>query len=447
MLLIRNISHLIVCADEILQDVDVLIDGTTIKAVGKNLPCELCEKVIDATGQIVFPGFINTHTHLYQNMLKGKGDTLRLKEWCEAVTFPFSHVLHHYNRVLHDYSVGYAYGMLGAMEMLQSGITAFIDMDTITDSVLEAWQDLGIRGVAAVQSVNRWVPKELMIPDELRLERLEEIIVKWHNNGLQDVYIGPSTPFTCTPDFLLKLKLLARKHDIKIQTHVSETTWEVNQSLEEVGMTPLAYLESIGFLEDPLIAVHCVDLTNEEIDICKKRDLAVCYNTKSNRKLGSGIAPIATLRDKQVRLCLATDGAASNDLLDMFEEMRFGSMLQKLKHEDPSVFGEKDVFKMATEGGASAMGLNAGRIEAGRLADIVLMNVSRPAMSPLHNPLSALVYCGKSNDVQTVIINGRVVMENRKILTVDEEKMLSNSIALGEKCCAEATQKPMDAEF
>lgn len=447
MLLIQNAAHVIVSADEVLRDTDVLVDGNHIAQVGKNLPAENCGRVIDATGKILLPGFVNAHTHLYQSMLKGMGDSLRLKEWCEAVTFPFSNVIHHYNRQLGDQSLGYAYGMLGAIEMLQSGITAFIDMDTVMDSLLQAWQDVGIRGVAAVQSVNRWVPKELMIPDDVRLQKLEETILKWHGNGLQDVYIAPSTPFTCTPEFMCELQKLARKHNVKIQTHVSETKWEVQQSIDEVGMTPLAYLESIGFLEDPIIAVHGIHLTPEEMALCKKRGVTVCYNPKSNGKLGSGIAPIAELRDMGVDLCIATDGAASNDLLDMFEDMRFGSMLQKLKYEDPGLFGEKDVFRMATEGGAKALGLNAGRIEKGKLADLVLMNVSAPAMPPLHDPISALVYCGKSCDVETVVIDGRVVMENHRILTVDANRELQKAVELGAARCAEVSGRPMGAAF
>lgn len=447
MLLIKNAAYVVVSADKVLRDADVLIDGNCIAQVGQGLAAEGCEQVLDAKGKIVSPGFVNTHTHLYQNMLKGMGDRWRLKEWCEAVTFPFSNVIHKYERQMGDETLGYAYGLLGAVEMVKSGITAFIDMDNNMDTQLEAWEDVGIRGALAIQSVNRWVPKELMIPDEKRLEKLESTISKWHGKGLQDVYIAPSTPFTCTPEFMGKLQALAKKWGVKIQTHVSETAWEVQQSQEETGTTPLQYLEDIGFLEDPIIAVHCVHLTKAEMELCRKRNVTVCYNPKSNGKLGSGIAPIAELLEMGVDLCIATDGAASNDLLDMFEDMRFGSMLQKLRYADPARFGEKEVFRMATEGGAKAMGLNAGRIEAGKLADLILVDSTAVSMAPLHDPISALVYCGKSCDVETVLINGRVVMKDRVICTVPEAEKVREAVALGEARLAEVSGGPLASQF
>lgn len=447
MLLIKNAAYVIASAEHVLERTDVLIEGNQIAKVGKALSSAGCDKVIDASGKMLSPGFVNAHTHLYQNMLKGMGDSLRLKQWCEAVTFPFSNVIHRYERQLGDETLGYAYGILGAVEMIRAGITAFIDMDTVMDPLLEAWQDIGIRGVAAVQSVNRWVPKELMIPDETRLANLERTISKWHNKGLLDVYIAPSTPFACTPAFMASIQKLSRTYHVKIQVHVSETEWEVAQSLSEVGMTPLCYLDSIGFLADPIIAVHCVHLTPEEIALCKERKICVCYNPKSNGKLGSGIAPIAELYEAGVDLCLATDGAASNDLLDMFEDMRFGAMLQKLKYGDPARFGEKEIFRMATEGGAKAMGLNAGRIETGKLADLILLDLSSPSVAPVHNPISSLVYCGKACDVETVIVDGRVIMDHRRIVTIDSDRAVADAVALGRKRFSEIAAGPLSSTF
>lgn len=447
MLLIQGASCVVASADRVLRNADVLVDGSRILRVGPALPEAGCETVIDARGKIVSPGFVNAHTHLYQNMLKGMGDRLGLKEWCEQVTFPFSNVIHRYERQLGDETLGYAYGLLGAVEMLHSGVTAFIDMDNNMTTQLEAWEDVGIRGALAIQSVNRWVPRELMIPDEARIEKLEATISAWHGRGLQDVYIAPSTPFTCTPEFMRKIQELARKYGVKIQTHVSETAWEIRQSLEETGMTPLRYLESIGFLEDPIIAVHCVHLTPEEMELCRKRNVTVCYNPKSNAKLGSGIAPIAELRELGVELCIATDGAASNDLLDIFEDMRFGAMLQKLRYNDPARFGEKEVFRMATEGGARAMGLDAGRIEAGKLADLILIDCGSASIAPVHDPISALVYCGKSSAVDTVIVNGRVVMEGGVIQTISEAEQVRKAVELGERRFAEVAGGPLATEF
>lgn len=445
-LLIQNASYVIVSADQVLTDADVCIAGNRILAVGKGLPSEGCERIINARGKICCPGFISAHTHLYQNMLKGRGDALRLKEWCEEVTFPFANIIHAHRR-RGDERVIYAYGLLGAVEMIQSGITAFVDMDTVTDSLLNAWKDVGIRGIAAVQSVNRWVPPELMVPDGERLAKIEELIDKWHGDGLVDIWIGPSTPFACTPEFMNALGEIADRRQIGIQVHVSETRWEVEQSVRDVGMTPLRYLESIGFLERPMMAVHGVHLTPEEFELCASRGISVCYNPKSNGKLGSGIAPIAELQEQGITTCLANDGAASNDLLDIFEDMRFGAMLQKLKYEDPGRFGEKEIFRMATEGGARALGIDAGKVEAGRLADIILVNISAPSMSPLHDPISALVYCGRAQDVDTVIVNGRIILENRKFTTLDAEEEVREAVAVGKSHFAEIKTGPLHSAF
>ncbi|MPM70251.1 Atrazine chlorohydrolase [bioreactor metagenome] len=244
-----------------------------------------------------------------------------------------------------------------------------------------------------------------------------------------------------------RLQNLARTHGVRLQIHVSETEWEVRQSVADTGMTPLCYLDSIGFLSQPLILVHGVHLTPEEMLLCRRRGLTVCYNPKSNGKLGSGIAPIAELREQGVDLCLATDGAASNDLLDLFEDMRFGAMLQKLKYGDPARFGAREIFLMATEGGAKAMGLNAGRVEEGRLADLILLDLSSPSAAPVHDPLSGLVYCARAADVDSVIINGRLVMRGRRILTLDANRAVAEAVALGEKRFAEVSGSPLSSEF
>lgn len=446
MILIRNAAYVVVSADEVLYDRDILIQDNKIARIGKNIPPDGCY-VIEAAGKAVAPGFVNAHTHLYQNMLKGMNDTLRLKQWCEAVTFPFSNIIHKYERQLGDETLGYAYGMLGAIEMIRSGVTSFIDMDTIMDSVMEAWRDVKIRGIAAIQSVNRWIPKELSIPDELRLSKLEAMIERWHKNGILEVYIGPSTPFTCTPDFLKQLQQLACKYGVKIQTHVSETAWEVRQSIDETGMTPLEYLDSIGFLEQPLIAVHCVHLTPKEIQLCKEKHVTVVYNPKSNAKLGSGIAPIAELIEAGVDVCMATDGAASNDLLDMFEEMRFGCMLQKLKYDDPGRFTARDIYKIATQNGAEAIGLDAGVIQEGKLADIMMLDLSKASVAPVHGIIENIVYCSKAADVEAVIIDGKVVMEKGKILTVDEAAVTKQSVLLGSQRFAEISTGSLSSEF
>jgi 5-methylthioadenosine/S-adenosylhomocysteine deaminase len=195
------------------------------------------------------------------------------------------------------------------------------------------------------------------------------------------------------------------------------------------------------------MAVHCVHLTPEEIDICAEKNVSVVYNPKSNGKLGSGIAPIAQMYEKGVNVCLATDGAASNDLQDLMEDMRFGSMLQKLKYGTPARFGEKEMFKIATEGGAKAIGLNAGVLEEDKLADIIIMDAMSVNLAPVHEPISNFVYCGKGSDVETVIIDGKVVMEDKIIKGVDEKAVVKDAIDLGNLRYSEVPKKVMKTEF
>ncbi len=447
MLLIKGADYVVVSADEVLQNADVLVNNTEIVKVGQGRCEEGCERVLDAKGKMVIPGFVNTHTHLYQNFLKGMGDHYFLPEWMERVTFPLVQVIYHHERKLNDGSLGYAYGMLGAIEMLKSGITAFVDMDVVTDPLLEAWEDLGIRGVAALQTANCWIPKEIMISDELRLRQLEERVEKWHNRGLQDVWLAPSTCFACTEEFMHKLRFMAKRYGVGMQLHVAETIWEVENSLKNVHATPMQYLENIGFLDGPLSAVHCVHLTQEEMKLCKERGVSACYNPKSNGKLGNGIAPITELRELGVHTTLATDGAASNDLLDMFEEMRFGAMAQKIKNQTPARFGEKEIFRMATEDGAKLLGLKAGRLQAGYLADIVMLDCTDICMAPIHNPISSLVYCAKASNVETVMINGRFVMENKVIQTVNAPQKIKEAMELGIERLSERNLAGLKSEY
>lgn len=437
-------------ADKVIRNIDLLLEGNRIKKIGHfDLDGQDSNiKIIDATGKIVMPGFVNAHTHLYQNMLKGVKDDLRLKEWCEQVTFPFSHIIHQEHRQYNNIELGYYYAALGALEMVRSGITSFVDMDITLDSIFEAWAHIGVRATGALQTVNRWIPKILMQTEEKKKQEMLGYIEKWHNNGILKVALAPSTPFACTPDYLNWLKQVALDYGgLQIYVHVSETSWEVEQSLSESGKTPLAYLDSLDFLSRPICAVHCVHLTEEEIALAKEKEVTVIYNPKSNAKLGSGIAPIVTYLKEGIPVTLATDGAASNDLLDMFEEMRFGAMLQKAGCADPSVISAADMFKMATEAGAQMLGIDGGVLEEGKLADLVVLNPVLAHIQPLHDVIQSLVYCGKASDVETVIIDGKIILENKKFCTVDEEKILQRAIELGTEKFIESRGHVMAADF
>lgn len=437
MIVLKDASYVVRDARRVERDVDVVIEGQRIALIGHAGPERPDWDKIDCRGKAVIPGLVNAHTHLYQSMLKGRRDDLPLVEWCEQVTFPFVRAV--LARAWHgdgSEEVGRLWSLLGAMEMIRGGVTCCVDMDISFDNIIEAWCEVGVRAVAAMTMVDRWVPDDLRMPREVTYERTRALVERWHNYPpeapLVQVALGPSAPFTCSHEMLAWIREQSEVHDLTVSTHVSETLWEVEHSLKECGKPPLAYLEELGLLERPLLAVHGVHLTPEEVELARHRPVTVVHNPKSNMKLGSGVAPIDDLRRAGIAVALGTDGAASNDLLDMFEEMRAAAMLQKVARRDPTVIDARDVFEMATEGGARACRIDAGTLDEGRLADIAIVDLSGPHTFGLTDEIvPMLVYCGRSSDVEDVIVNGRPVLRNRQMVTVDEEVLIHEARRAG----------------
>lgn len=438
-ILIKNITTLIQDADHILNNKDILIEGNKIKKIGtilsKNLPTHC--KIIEANGKVVMPGLINAHTHLYQSMLRGRRDDLTLIPWCEKVTFPFVNMVYKDCRGKGNAMIGYYWSMLSSIEMIHNGITCCIDMDLSLESIFKAWQDIGIRGIAAITVANRWVPKEFCNNDNSIKEEIKKYIEKWHqspsDSGLIQVFMAPSTLFCCTPELMEWLVEKTEEYDLGFQIHISETKWENNDALKEFKTTPLEYLEKMNLLRRPISAAHCIYLTDKEIDITAERGVVPVYNPKSNMKLGNGVAPIVKMLERGVKVALATDGPASNDQLDMFEEMRVGALLQKVFHGDPSVISAKDIFRMATENGAKAARIDAGVIKEGKLADLVILDLNKAHSAPVRDVIQNIVYCAKGSNVETTIINGKIIMEKGEIVTVDEENLTKEGIRKGEE--------------
>ncbi len=440
MILIKNIEALVRDADRVARDVDLLIDGHRIREIGsideQRIPQDT--HILDGRGRAVIPGFVNAHTHLYQSLLKGRRDDLPLVDWCEQVTFPLVREILRRAWDHGETRIGALWSQLGALEMLRAGVTTFVDMDMNIGDVVPVWSHLGIRGIAAMTMVDQWVPDELMVPIEQTQDETLALIDAWHRPTEEDalvrVVLGPSAPFTCSERLLRWIAAQSEHYDLAVETHISETAWEVEQSIQLVGTTPLAYLERFGLLERPLAAVHCVHLTEEEIALAAARGVHIIYNAKSNMKLGSGIAPIVALHRAGAPIALGTDGAASNDLLDPFEEMRCGLLLQKVAAGDPTVLGARDAFRSATENGARAFRIDAGTLDEGRLADVVIVDLSAPHAFALNDDVvSRLVYCSKGSDVETVIVNGQIVLHERTFLTVDEAAVLEEIKRVGEQ--------------
>jgi 5-methylthioadenosine/S-adenosylhomocysteine deaminase len=427
-ILIQGADYIVRSAERVERDSDLLVEGTRIVGVGTFSPLSDWE-VIDATGCAVIPGLINAHTHLYQNFLKGLNDGVPLVEWCDRVLFPAADVIHADHWQAGDQRLGYAWSLVSALEMIQAGITCCINMDMTMDSVFQGWLDIGLRAVGAVTLSDQWLPDTLLRSPEVSREAALGFVRRWHNvpseSPLIQVMLAPSTPFLASADLLTWTARHRDLLDVGLQIHVAETRYEIDYVAREAGTTPLRYLDRFGLVDDRLTAVHCVHMDEGDLDLLQERGAIPIHSPKSNMKLGSGIAPVTEMLRRGMPVALGTDGSASNDLQDMFEEMRFAALLHKVAAQDPSVISAVDVFRMATENGARACCIDAGTLDPGRLADLAIVNLRKPHLLPVHDIVNSLVYCVRAQDVETTIINGRIVMRNRRLLTMEEEQVLT----------------------
>jgi 5-methylthioadenosine/S-adenosylhomocysteine deaminase len=434
-ILIKNASYLLRDVNRVEKDVDILVEGNKIWKIGKFSPAWLdnppCLEVIDATGKAVIPGLINAHTHLYQNLLKGRQDDLPLVDWCNQVTFPLCQLITQEQKEKGDEQLGYYWGLLSSLEMLKNGTTTCINLDMTLDTVFQSWVEAGIRGVGAITCADLWIPDTLKEPLPRLQEKILGFVERWHTPKDEEkhiyVMLGPSAPFICSEKLLLWIREQATKRGLNIHIHVAETLYEVDLMQKERGYRPLKYLDEIGFLGPDVSAAHCIHLDAEELELIKKRQVVPVHNPKSNMKLASGIAPIAEMVAMGIDVALGNDGSASNDNQDMFEEMRAAALLQKVARGDAAVISAKDVLRMATEGGALACGIEAGVLDEGKLADLVIVDLNQPHLFPLGNLINTLVYCARGSDVETVIVNGRIVVRNRKVTTLSEEEVLQEA--------------------
>ncbi|MGQ4833723.1 MAG: amidohydrolase family protein [Candidatus Asgardarchaeia archaeon] len=419
--------------NQIIENGAVVIEGNTIIDVGKH--SRIANKynysdyeIIDAHGKVVIPGFVNTHCHTYQNFMKGWHDDLSLEEWCNLVLFPIVRLSDKYNS--NGFNEFYYYGaLLASIEAIKTGTTTLLDFSANYKMTLKAFDDIGIRGIAGVTLANKWIPEDLVRPPEKVLKDVRDAISEWHNsrNGRLKMIYAPSTPYICTEDFLKMIKEESLKTGVPITTHVSEQKYEVELVKKETGLTPIRYLNKIGLLDENLLAVHCVWVDDEEINLIAKSGAKVSHNPKSNTRLASGIAPITKMyKEKNITVSLATDGAASNDNLDMIEVMRTAAFLAKVSTLRADSLTGLDVFRMATIDGARAINMEheIGSIEVGKKADIAIINLQASHLQPVFDVINTIVYVANGHDVDTVIIDGKVIMKNRTIQTIDEEKIL-----------------------
>jgi 5-methylthioadenosine/S-adenosylhomocysteine deaminase len=440
-LFIQRATYLLHDVRRIERDVDLLVEGNRIAAIGNGLPVPPDADTIDAQGCVVIPGLINTHTHLYQNFLKGVGAGMSLIPWCEAVLFPTVDVIsedHHAG----NQRPSYLWSTLGALEMVRAGTTCCQNQDVGSSAlpgVLHAWRDIGLRGVGAINMANRFglLPPDL-VPDEQKSRQgAERLIEQEHDpDSLVQIALGPSTPLLCDEGLLRWICETAEAYDLGIHMHVSETAEEVEEGLQEWGIRPVEWLDKIQMLSERFTAVHCVHIDEAEIELLARRGVTVVHCPKSNMKLADGVMPWPALKAAGVEVAIGNDGCGSNDLLDMWEDMRAAVMLAAVTTDNPAAITPADVFRAATEGGARSCRVDAGVLDPGRLADITVVDLSGPHVRPVHNILNTLIFCVRAADVRDVIIDGQVVMRQRRITTVDEAALVEEADAVGQEMYA-----------
>jgi 5-methylthioadenosine/S-adenosylhomocysteine deaminase len=389
----------------------------TIKIVGQTGREKLTgKKVIDAQGGIILPGLINGHTHAAMSLFRGLADDLPLMDWLNNYIFPVE------SRMDADFvHIG---TLLACTEMILSGTTTFCDMYLFEDEVAKAAKKAEMRCLVGEVLYDFDSPNYGNI--ENGFEYSESLINKWKNDPLVSIAIEPHSLFTCSPDLLKKANELALKYNVPLITHLSETVNEVNDIQERYGRTPVEHLQTLDLLGPHLIADHCVHLAEEEINVLAQAGVKAIHNPESNMKLASGIAPIPEMLSKTMIIGLGTDGCASNNNLDLFTEMDMAAKLHKLNAMDTTVMDAVTVLRMATIEGAKALGMDSmtGSIEEGKKADIIVVDIKKPHLTPMYNPYSHLVYAARGNDVVHTMINGKLLMEDRKLLGLELDEIM-----------------------
>lgn len=403
---------------------DIAVENSLIKEIGSSLSDKYREyELIDGRGTLTMPGFINSHTHAAMTMLRGYADDMPLMEWLSQKIWP---------REAHLKEDDIYWGTkLSILEMIKSGTTTFADMYFYMDHVARAVQESGIRAVLARGMVGVGDKAQFAIDDSTAF------IKKWNNKaeGRISCLLGPHAPYTCPPEYLKDVMALADELGVGLHIHLAETETEVNDMVRDYGKRPIEMMESIGlFAERHVLAAHCVHITDEEIKTLARYNVGVAHNPESNMKLASGIAPVNKLLKAGVKVGLGTDGAASNNNLDMLEEMRSCALLHKVANMDSTVLPAYTVLQMSTKNGADAVGLKeTGSLIPGYKADIIMFDLNKPHLTPLHDPIANIVYAAQSSDVKNVIIDGKLIMKDREVLTMDEEKVIYEANRLGQE--------------
>lgn len=407
---------------------DVLFEGDRIQRIGDNLE-DPGAAVLDATGKVLIPGLIQTHIHLTQTLFRGQADDLELLDWLKERVWPLEGA--------HTPESNYVSAKLGLAELIKGGTTSIIDMGTVnhTDSIFQAIEESGLRAIAGkcMMDYGRGVPATLMEDTTASINESVRLLKKWHgkaNNRIQYAF-APRFVVSCTEALLTRVRDLSREYGVMVHTHASENRGEIDLVRRDRGMENVHYLHHLGLTGEDLILAHCIWLDWEEMKILADTGTKIAHCPNSNLKLASGIAKIPELLEMGAAVSLAADGAPCNNNLDIFQEMRSVALIQKARLLSPTVMKAHQVFELATLGGARVMGRekDLGSIEVGKKADLVLVDLDRIHCSPGEETdiISRLVYSAQASDVDTTIIDGKILMENRKLTTLEERNIINDA--------------------
>lgn len=406
--------------NEILKNASIAVENDKIKYIGE-IPVDFkADKVIDGAKKAVMPGIINCHTHMAMSLFRNYADDLGLWEWLSEKIWP-----------IEDKLTGedvYWGTMISIIESIKSGVTCFSDMYFHMDHTARAVLESGIRARLACGMVGE-DPE-----DNSRFDLTKKFYNDWQGKGEGRITVmaGPHAPYTCGPEYLKRVGEFAKEMNLGIHIHLSESRKETQDNYDKYGKSPIKHVNDLGVFDVPTTAAHCVHLSDEDIDILADKAVTVIYNPGSNLKLGNGFTRIEDLLKKGVNIALGTDGSSSNNNVNMFEEINLAAIVNKGVNNDPTSIPAMKALEFATKNGAKALGLEReiGSLEVGKKADLILIDLNKPHFYPLHDVAAAMVYTAQAADVETVIINGKIVMENYDIKTINVQRVYENV----EKC-------------
>jgi 5-methylthioadenosine/S-adenosylhomocysteine deaminase len=424
-ILIRNGTIVTMDAENSIVRGDLLIRDGKITSVGEQ-DASKADDVIDASGCAVLPGFVQTHIHLCQTLFRGAADDLSLIDWLKKRIWPME--------AAHTVESIRASARLGIAELIKGGTTCALTMETVrhTEEVLRAIEETGFRATVGKCMMDKGedVPPQLAERTQDSIDQSLELIANWHGkaDGRIRCCFAPRFAVSCTSELLAEVAQLARERGVMIHTHASENKSECEMVESETGMRNVAYLDSLGISGGHVMLAHCIHLSKEEMEMLGRTKTNVAHCPSSNLKLGSGLARVAEMLARNISVSLGADGAPCNNRLDMFTEMRTAALLQKLAH-GPEILPAGQVLRMSTIDGARALGLGAeiGSLEVGKRADVIVVDLNQLHATPETDVVSSLVYSAQASDVQATIIDGRIVMKDRELMTMSEVDVIANA--------------------